>query len=266
MTKVALKPSEQPITYSDRILMVGSCFSDEVARKLGEHYFRVEANPFGTLYNPVSILHHLTDEVLSRYSVVFVTFGTAWVYIDRATNEVVDNCQKRPATDFIRKRLSVDEILAAWRPLVQQHSEQRFIFTVSPIRHVKDGLHENELSKAILLLAVEQITNHQSPFTNCQYFPSYELLMDELRDYRFYAEDLKHPSKSAVNYIFERFAETYLYTPETKQTMSELHALWLDIHHRLLNPDSPEAEAFIERTNSKFIELSKRYPWLSEQK
>lgn len=266
MTKVALKPSDQPITYDDRILMVGSCFSDEVARKLGECYFRVDANPFGTLYNPVSILHHLADEVLSNYSVVIVTFGTAWVYVDRATNKVVDNCRKRPASDFIRQRLTTDEIVAAWRPLVEQHPEQRFIFTVSPIRHVKDGLHENDLSKAILLLAIEQLTNSQQPIANSRYFPSYEILLDELRDYRFYAEDLKHPSAQAVNYIFERFAETYLYTPETKQTMNELHALWLDKHHRLLNPDSPEAEVFMERTNNKFIELSKRYPWISEHK
>ena len=254
MTTVDIERSAWQINYNDRLLLLGSCFSDEIAGKLREYYFNVDANPSGTLYNPISIARHLTDDVVSRYSVFILTLGTAWVYVDKATGEVVDNCQKRPASDFIRRRMTVDEVVNTLEPIICRHPDTHFILTVSPIRHIKDGLHENNLSKGILLQAVERLA--------AAYFPSYEILLDELRDYRFYAADLMHPSAQAVEYIWERFADTYLYDASTRQQMSELHQLWLDCNHRMLHPESAEAAAFAERTGAKYNELKKRYPWI----
>ena len=171
-TAVDIKQAPWQIGYKDKIALLGSCFSDNIARKMSEFYFQVTCNPTGTLYNPVSIAHHI-DDVAPKADVVIITFGTAWVYVDKATNEVVDNCQKRPATDFIRRRLSIEEIVALWQPIIARYADKRFIFTVSPIRHIKDGLHENNLSKAILHLAVEQlIQSDTSASQRPIYFPA----------------------------------------------------------------------------------------------
>ena len=250
-TIVDIKPSDWKISYEDKILMLGSCFVDSIARKMDEYYFRVSSNPTGTLYNPVSIAHHI--DLAEQSDVIVITFGTAWVYEDRATGQVVDNCQKRPATDFIRRRLTVDEIVNLWQPIIAHYPDKRWIFTVSPIRHVKDGLHENQLSKAILLQAVEKL--------NVSYFPSYEIVLDELRDYRFYADDLVHPSSMAVNYIWERFVATYL-AAQTQQQMEELHGLWLDRHHTLLHPQTPEAQTFLQHLAERTAQLKNKYPWI----
>ena len=251
-TNVDIVPSNWKIGYEDRILMLGSCFVDAIARKMGEYYFRVVSNPTGTLYNPVSIARHMG--LLDDAEVAVITFGTAWVYVDKASGQVVDNCQKRPASDFIRRRLTVDEIVDIWQPIVERYADKRFIFTVSPIRHVKDGLHENQLSKAILLMALEKM--------GVPYFPSYEILLDELRDYRFYADDLVHPSTMAINYIWERFVNTY-FSSSTQAEMDALHALWLDRHHTLLHPDTPEAQAFLKHIDQRLAELQKTYSWLA---
>lgn len=261
-TTIDIPVSPWSIRYEDRILLLGSCFVDAVGRKMGEYYFRVTSNPTGTLYNPVSIAHHM--DLAEEADVVVITFGTAWVYVDNATGQVVDNCQKRPASDFTRRRLTVDEIVGLWRPIIRKYADKRFVFTVSPIRHIKDGLHENQLSKSILLLAIEKLTDDDpmlSPTTR-RYFPSYEILMDELRDYRFYADDLVHPSSMAVQYIWERFTETFI-AADTRREMDELHALWLDRHHTLLHPDTPEAEAFLLRVEEKKRALQKKYPWIN---
>lgn len=253
-TVVDIKPSPWKIGYEDRILLLGSCFVDAIGRKMQEYYFRVKANPTGTLYNPVSIAHHI--DLLNDADVAIITFGTAWVYEDKLTGQVVDNCQKRPATDFIRRRLSVDEIVDLWQPILKRYADKRFVFTVSPIRHIKDGLHENQLSKATLLFAIERLTGKEQV-----YFPSYEILLDELRDYRFYADDLVHPSTMAVEYIWERFADTFI-ASETRPQMQELHQLWLDRHHTLLHPETEEAQRFIRQTELRKQQLQVRYPWI----
>lgn len=238
--------------------MLGSCFVDSIARKMEEYYFRVTSNPTGTLYNPVSISRHI--DLLDSADVAVITFGTAWVYVDNSTGLVVDNCQKRPASDFTRRRLTVDEIVECWQPILTRYPDKRFVFTVSPIRHAKDGFHENQLSKSILLLAVEQLVNRSvSPQT--VYFPSYEILLDELRDYRFYADDLVHPSSMAVSYIWERFADAF-FAPETRVEMDELHNLWLDRHHKLLHPETEEAQLFLRRVAQRAEQLKQRFPWI----
>lgn len=306
-TTVHVTPSEKKIGYGDKILLLGSCFADNIGAKFEEHYFQTTINPFGTLYNPASIakavldmgygpsgmglvehnglwhsmMHHGSysgvdkEEVIARCeeskiqmrealqqaSVVIVTFGTAWVY--EYEGEVVANCHKLPANRFVRRRLTVDEIVDMWQPIIASMPDKHWIFTVSPIRHIKDGLHENQVSKAILLQAVDRLTSIQSNslMGSKSYFPSYEIMLDELRDYRFYAEDMVHPSAVAVDYIWQRFVETYM-TTDTQQEMRILHQLWRDRHHRFLHPDSPEAEQFAEHIKTRLQQLQSRYPWL----
>lgn len=270
-TKVDIAPSAWSLTYDDRVLLLGSCFSDNMARKLSEYYFCVSGNPFGTLYNPISISHHVTDDVMAKHNVVVITFGTSWVYIDKqhAQSEydltaVVDNCCKRPASDFIRYRLTVNDIVSVWTPIITRYPHHRFVFTVSPIRHVKDGLHENQISKAILLQSIDAMLSNQDAnlAQRVSYFPSYEILLDELRDYRFYADDLMHPSSVAIEYIWERFADTYIHNASVRETMQELHQYWRDSQHRLLNPESEEAQLFIRRLAQRRDSLRERYPWI----
>ncbi|MGN1240514.1 MAG: GSCFA domain-containing protein [Paludibacteraceae bacterium] len=297
-TPVHIPPSARQITYQDHILLLGSCFSDGMAEKMQACYLPHTANPYGTLYNPLSIeqamdiradedwivfdkgLYHSllrhgsfsdTNEdkvrqavaesreqmrqAVAQATVVIITFGTAWVY--EYEGRVVANCHKLPASAFTRRRLTVNEIVAAWKPIMERYKEKHFIFTVSPIRHVKDGLHENQLSKGILLAAVEELTRqfdgaagrphlHEQTMTAADYFPSYEIVLDELRDYRFYAEDMVHPSAQAVQYVWERFVSTYM-SPQTQQEMQTLHRFYQKKHHRLLHPDSEESKRFLQQ-------------------
>lgn len=276
VTPVDIPSVDWKIALDDRILLLGSCFSDRMADKMRESYLRVTANPTGTLYNPVSIAHHI-DDYAPQADVIIITFGTAWVYLDKTLSAnavsgltgtavltaeggltgvadlstVVDNCHKRPATDFERRRLTVDQIVTLWQPIVERYKDKRFIFTVSPIRHKKDGLHENQLSKGILLQAIEEL--------NVPYYPSYEILLDELRDYRFYAADMVHPSDVAVDILWERFCATY-FSADTLKQLEPLHQLWLDEHHRFLHPDSPEAASFAEHLIHERTRLHSLYP------
>lgn len=273
-TKIDINKAPWTIGYQDKIAMLGSCFSDNIARKMSEFYFQVTCNPTGTLYNPVSIAHHI-DDVAPNADVIIITFGTAWVYMDRLAvsgdrladqwSAVVDNCQKRPAADFIRRRLTVDEIVELWQPIIERYSNKRFIFTVSPIRHIKDGLHENTLSKAILLLAIEKLlSNQKSEIKNQKsaiYFPSYEIVLDELRDYRFYSDDMLHPSPVAIAYIWQQFVDTFI-SADTQREMETLRSLWLNRNHRSLHPGSPEDTAFRLRTEAELHQLQSRYPWI----
>ena len=250
---------------------------------MAQRYLQVTCNPFGTLYNPLSIAqainlqssisnlqlinhdglwhsmaHHgsfsrptkeeteqavrasieTMQQALAEATVVIVTFGTAWVYEMRGDGlsvtgyGIVGNCHKLPESCFTRRRLSVDEIVAAWRPILERYTDKHWIFTISPIRHIRDGLHENQLSKATLLQAIDRLTADQRLTTNDQrhYFEAFEIMLDELRDYRFYADDLVHPSSLAVNYIWERFVDTFC-TPQTKNELVLQHKRWKHEHH-----------------------------------
>ena len=275
-TIVDIMPSAWKIGYEDKILMLGSCFADEIAEQMAQRYLAVTRNPFGTLYNPLSIAHALQmtaaptlvehdglwhsmahhcafsrsikeeaekvvrgsietmQRALEEATVVIVTFGTAWVYewsVVSGQQSVVGNCHKMPAECFTRRRLTAEEIIAAWQPIIERYADKHWIFTISPIRHVKDGLHENQLSKATLLQAVDVIGNQYSAVS---YFPSYEIMLDELRDYRFYADDLVHPSSLAVQYIWERFIDCFC-TPQTRNEMNIQHKRWKQTQHRPLH-------------------------------
>lgn len=206
---------------------------------------------------------------LSQSSVIAITFGSAWVY--EYDGKVVANCHKIPSQRFVRRQLTVDEIVSLWTPIIQSMPNKRWVFTVSPIRHLKDGLHNNQISKGILLQAIDALTNGLYPTLHTSshvdekiyYFPSYEIMMDELRDYRYYAEDMVHPSTLAVEYIWKRFVDTFM-TSSTQKEMKELHQLWRDQHHTILHPESKEAKQFISNVNQRVQELKKRYPWLAE--
>lgn len=262
-----------PIGADDSLVLLGSCFADNMGERLEQHGFRVVRNPLGPLFNPMSVAAALTRaldgrgfthsdlacrdgvwhamdaaaryqaadadallaalnrdfaplrEALQAPCVLFVTLGTAYVYRQRNTGAIVANCHKLPASEFLRERIDVDAMTAIWRPLLQRLISRgvRVVFTVSPVRHVADGLHANNLSKATLLLAADAL--------GVEYFPAYEIVCDDLRDYRFYASDLKHPSEAAVDYIYERFADAY-FSAATKETARARHAAYLRQAHR----------------------------------
>jgi len=244
------------ISYQDRMMMLGSCFTDNIGRQLADFGFDVCVNPFGTLYNPISILqsvellcsermftesdcipmgagaglycsfsHHTAharkspEEFLEdanaaletardffrKSNRLIITLGTSWCFRNVETGRIVSNCLKRPAAEFIRERLSSSETCAALSRIIQLCPEKKFIFTVSPIRHFKDGAHGNQLSKSALLLGIDELITSFGDKHAIDYFPAYEIVMDELRDYRFYAEDMCHPSQQTVDYIRERF-------------------------------------------------------------
>ena len=190
-----------------------------------------------------------------------VTFGTAYVYKLKSDGRVVANCHKQPEALFDRSRMSVDEIVSLWLPLIQKirkvNPYMNFLFTVSPIRHSKDGLHENQLSKATLLLAIEALKEQTE---GVFYFPAYEIMMDELRDYRFYAEDMTHPSPTAVKYIWERF-RSCLMDEDTLQAIAEWQTISQAIAHRPFNPESEQYNSFLSQTLLKIEEHKRKFPY-----
>lgn len=281
-TEVNITRENTNLDYDSTILMLGSCFTTEIGAILNDYKFNVMANPFGTLYNPASILnslqrlssctmfvekdvihtnptnpsadkkyasfyHHSSFARLSaeeflknannhlieahswlkKTDTIIITLGTAWVFIDNATDKIVSNCHKRVAKEFTRKLLSVEETHSILSSIADMFPDKKIIFTVSPIRHFKDGAHGNQISKSTLLMGVEKtVQGHKW----CSYFPSYEIMMDELRDYRFYAEDMVHPSPLAVKYIFEKFKNSHISETAFKQMEMNLRLTRAENH------------------------------------
>ena len=247
----------------EEMLFVGSCFADNIGSRFREEKFRATVNPFGVMYNPASILHtveKLSSSQLSAVRTAFFTLGTNHVYRLNETGEIVDNCQKRPQSLFTEEELTVDECadyLQRAIDILRQHNpDVHIVLTVSPIRYRKYGYHGSQLSKATLLLAIEKIINLQSSVC---YFPAYEIVNDELRDYRFYAEDMLHPSGQAVEYIWQRLQETYL-SDEAKAFLQAWAPLKAALNHKPFHPDSEEYRAFMDKTMLKVAELQKKYP------
>ena len=247
----------------EEMLFVGSCFADNIGSRFREEKFRATVNPFGVMYNPASILHtveKLSSSQLSAVRTAFFTLGTNHVYRLNETGEIVDNCQKRPQSLFTEEELTVDECadyLQRAIDILRQHNpDVHIVLTVSPIRYRKYGYHGSQLSKATLLLAIEKIINLQSSVC---YFPAYEIVNDELRDYRFYAEDMLHPSEQAVEYIWQRLQKTYL-SDEAKAFLQAWAPLKAALNHKPFHPDSEEYRAFMDKTMLKVAELQKKYP------
>ena len=314
-TKTDITPWNFRLRHSDKLLVMGSCFADHIGGRLERMKFRTVVNPYGVLYNPLSIVEGLkrliecrpfTEEDLhefpdggwntwlhhSRYShpdkqvalaninesmkiashqllnanTLIITLGTSWIYRLADTSEVVGNCHKMPDCNFVRQRLEVHEIVDAFASVIHRFSELNpsfyVLFTVSPVRHLKDGLHGNQLSKSTLLLAVDALCKMFPE--RCHYFPAYEIVMDELRDYRFYAEDMVHPSPVAIDYVWQCFVE-HCADDEAKLFMQHWEKIVRALEHRPFRPDSEQYLHFVRQNLSKVLDLKKKYPYLEVQ-
>lgn len=310
-TTVELPTDLPSIDLEQRLLMMGSCFAENMGTLFAERKFRVDVNPFGILYNPLSVakalermldggtyeaedlffyreqwhsyMHHgsfsapTKEETLNRINNrllraaqalpgtdwLMLTFGTAYVYRLKTNGEVVSNCHQTPERDFNRSRVTVEDIVAAYRSLTERllarNDKLKILFTVSPIRHLRDGLHANQLSKATLLLAIDRLTSLCPD--RLFYFPSYEIVMDELRDYRFYADDMAHPSPVTVAYLWECIEKCF-FTEATRKLVEEVRAVARDVNHRPLHPESEAYRTFNEQIVDKIETLTKKCPYL----
>ena len=298
-TEIEISLFDFKIGHQDRLMMVGSCFTENISKKMESAGFSVCTNPSGIVYNPASISNNIqailqnkkyvvadlfehqglyhsfehhgrfsgisaedcvakmnkeienANDYLKTASILIITFGTAFAYTLKSTGEIVANCHKLPEKMFCRKRLSVSEIIDEWDNLIalcqKYNPELKMLFTVSPIRHWKDGAHENQLSKSTLLLAIDELIKQNN---QCYYFPSYELVMDDLRDYRFYADDMLHPSDLAVDYIWEKFSQSF-FNKKTITLIDEWQKIQQALSHKPFNPDSKEHKQFLVQTEIK---------------
>ncbi len=309
-TNIPLQDASKQFGYEDKILLLGSCFAENIGDKLRYHKFQTTVNPYGILFHPLAIERVLQDvyngthsgegtvfeleetwksfiahsrfnssskgaledklkdaheqltKAIAKASHIFITLGTAWVYQHKETGIAVANCHKVPQKEFIKGLLPVEEIMAS---LTRQcmiikkiNSKTEIIFTVSPVRHLKDGFVENTRSKAHLISAVHQVVDGKQ----AQYFPAYELMMDELRDYRFYATDMLHPSEQAVHYIWEKFLEVYAFA-KAKTTSKEVEEIQRGLAHRPFNTKSKQHLQFLEKLRMRKTSLQQKYPHIT---
>lgn len=258
-TKVEIPKASFEIGPCEEMLFVGSCFAHNIGSRFQENMFRATVNPYGVMYNPASVLHTV-ERWEGDPHVAVLTLGTNHVYIERGTEAIVDNCRKRPQSLFREELLSVDACASYLGQtvdlLTRRNPEVQVIVTVSPVRYRKYGYPGSQLSKATLLLAAARITGM---YANVSYFPAYEIMNDELRDYRFYAADMIHPSEQAVAYIWERFAECY-FGEAVRAFLRQWEPIREALAHRPFHPESAEYQAFLARTQEKFAELKAKYP------
>ncbi len=316
-TIVELPIKRLTISHRNEILLLGSCFANNIGTKLIERKFNADVNPFGILYNPLSIatalnrivdgvpfdanspelqyygnkwhsmLHHgdfshkecsemLTlinsrlmqaHERVKRCSLLMITFGTSYVYRRLADNMVVGNCHKLPATMFKRELLDVativDTMQAALEHLLSVAPNVKVLFTVSPIRHLRDGAHDNQISKSTLLLAIDELCRRFSK--NTLYFPAYEIQLDELRDYRYYADDMVHPSSLAVEYIWESFCKCF-FEQTTELLNKDIENINRALLHRPFDECSDAYRGFINDTKEKIEKILEKEPYLNFEK
>lgn len=311
-TKILLeKQPHYPINYEANILLLGSCFAENIGKKLSYFKFKNTLNPFGILFHPLAIENLITrainkdyysddevfqhneqwhcydahsclsaqskEELLQRLNnavdltnkqihestCFIITLGTAWVYRHIASDKIAANCHKVPQKKFSKELLSVDEIQASLEAVVSLvqsvNRDAKFIFTVSPIRHMKDGFVENQRSKSHLIAAIHQVIE---PRKQRFYFPSYEIMMDELRDYRFYAEDMIHPSPLAIDYIWKRFKAVWI-DENALSTMDEVETIQKGLAHRPFNPNSEAHQKFLQNLEAKKERLQVKFPFIN---
>ena len=312
-TTISLRPSAFEINLETQVLSIGSCFSNCMGIRLLENKFKVIANPFGTIFNPLSIFRLLSyavtgsrppeetyvsasdvwknldfhsefsatdknvlEEMIStaisnvgkefaHLSYLLITPGTAMVYETKKANYLVANCHKLPQKNFTKELLSIEEISKSNHNIFEKISEVNptatLINTVSPVRHVKDGFAENSLSKAHLLSAIHSFINLKSSIVNRKsfYFPSFEIMMDELRDYRFYSDDMLHPNKTAIEIIWQKFSAVWI-ASETNSLQKEIAQIQSGLLHKPFNPESAEHIRFLEKLQNKIAVVQERYP------
>lgn len=312
-TKIPIEKYQNTIDYNSKIVSLGSCFAENIGAKFDYFKFQNTINPFGIIFNPVSIeklvnrivnkieftendiffhndlwhcyevhselsnpnkedfLNELnliiqnSNNLITQATHLIITYGTSWVYQLRqaqsGVNGIVANCHKVPQNQFDKEILSVEIIQKSIENSIQLiqkiNPNCNFIFTISPVRHIKDGYVENQRSKAHLISAIHAIINYQLSTVN--YFPSYEIMMDELRDYRFYADDMLHPSQMAIDYIWIKFFENYVSEAEFA-TMNEVCSIQKSLLHRSFNPDSESHKNFLANLDGKIDKLAVKYP------
>ena len=292
-TKIKLEASNHKIKHGDPVVLLGSCFAEHIGEKLIYHKFKVLQNPFGILYNPVSLsnsieaaidqrvysrdelnelngvfshydfhgrfneinaehlvarlnenVRHLQKMLLSAKFLI-VSLGTSFVFKLKSTNQVVANCHKYPQANFSRERLSTKQIIQSQEYILEKlrtiNPNLNWIFTVSPVRHYRDGYIENNRSKSSLLLAVDYLIKNNS---ECSYFPSFEILLDELRDYRFFDKDMIHPSDVAIDYIWDCFQSVYM-SQETIHLNRRVEKIQRSLAHRPMIPNAPGHRQFL---------------------
>lgn len=303
-----IEPSPDKITYSDRVMFIGSCFASSIGSQMEMGHMQVMINPAGSVYNPVSVcntletitkekeftledlhfhkgmylsFYHYTDfssedsstvlkkinikskeasDFLKQARFLFITFGTARVYEFIKSNLVVSNCHKIPADQFNSRLLSVDEIVTLWSEQLDKLQSLfpglKVVFTISPVRHWKDGAHGNQVSKSVLFVAINELMKRK---TSPGYFPAYELVMDDLRDYRFYNDDMLHPSSSAINYIWESFTGCYM-DNNTINTWKEIVKITKAFNHRLNTDSVVNRKQFAEKMLKQISEMKSKVP------
>lgn len=311
-TPFTIPKSPFPISHQSKILSLGSCFAETIGQKMAVHKFDCSVNPFGTVFNPVSLVKLLETalhvqpwdeaEILEREGLFFhysshsdlvavsreeliqkldhqadlckkyleqgshliLTFGTAWIYELAETGTIVANCHKQPSTKFKKRLLSSEEMKGRLKSLLgyiaNSFPNLKVILTVSPVRHIKDGIPENQLSKSLLRVLCSDLEK-EFPFVS--YFPAYEIMMDELRDYRFYKADLIHPTEGAENYIWEKWLATY-FTDEAQQKSLQIDKINQELTHRPLNPHSEAHRKFLNNLLQKLERLNTEFDFSSE--
>ena len=258
-TPVTIPQPKFDIPPFEHILLVGSCFAQNMGKRFVNAQFRATVNPYGVMFNPASILHTV-ERCGESPAVAIFTLGTNHVYCWKETGEIADNCRKLPQKLFEEKELSVDECVdflqQAVAILKERNPQVQIVLTVSPIRYAKYGFVASGLSKATLLLATNRLLGLHPDCTS--YFPAYELMNDELRDYRFYAPDMLHPSEQAVEYIWQRFADAYL-SFSAHAFLKEWQPLQAALNHKPFNPDGAEYKAFLAKTLQDIRALETKY-------
>lgn len=312
-TQVPLSKVEHPIDYNSQMLLLGSCFVENIGKKFSYYKFQTVQNPFGILFHPLAIEKLISRAIgqneytekdvfylnerwqcydahsdlssvsrdqlvqnlnnglsvtlhqIKKASHVIITLGTVWVYALKETAQEVANCHKVPQREFDKKILSVSEIVASLQNTIAQiksvNAEVKIIFTVSPVRHLKDGFVENQLSKAHLLTAIHEVLKDG----NAVYFPSYEIMMDELRDYRFYADDMIHPNTMAVNYIWEQFKSVWV-SDSIEPIMNDVDSIQKGLRHRPFNQESEQHQKFTVNLERKIAYLQEEYSFMNFKK
>jgi len=306
-THISLKPENHQIDYNSNILLMGSCFAENIGKKLDYYKFQNLLNPFGIIFHPVAIeklvtrainedfftdrdiffyneqwhcfevhsllsisekddflkklneqLLHLKDYLFRASHIVF-TYGTAWVYRFIESDSIVANCHKIPQKKFLKELLSVEDVFASIEntlTLIREINPQvKFIQTVSPVRHLKDGFIENTRSKAHLIAGLHDAIDSKNEI---HYFPSYEIMMDELRDYRFYEEDLIHPNKTAVSIIWEYFKTVWI-ASETISLQAEIEGIQTALQHRPFRPESETHKQFLTNLQLRIAKVQEKY-------
>jgi lysophospholipase L1-like esterase len=309
-TTLSTPKSSVDLSYETPLMMLGSCFTENIGAKLNALHLPVLTNPFGIVYNPVSmskninylmttdmfsekdvfqqgdiwhswqhhsrfsspekveILRGINDELsrarnhFSKTKILILTLGTANVFIEKKSNQVVNNCHKVSPQYFDKKRLSVSDVVSnfetVFENILSQNADCQIVMTVSPIRHLRDGLIENNRSKAVLLLACAELSDL---FPNVHYFPAYELVIDDLRDYRFYTPDMMHPTDQAIDYIWQYFTDTF-FSEKTKTITDDVQKINLMKQHRPLHPNTEGYQQFVNNLQQKVENLKKKYPFL----